>query len=175
VEIFRTREKIRQATKEVQGQMPPWQQPCLLLNFLNCYLFIIFCLFLSSQTLVCPPLKCFCPIMVNYLVATLEKRGSSNADVRTFDAKTSDFSKFMYVQTDKRGGGEPVRTFYGQMGRRLIFRDFVPTSFKDGPLRKILLLLLLLQTTVKYQIRNRFGVFRQLILFRCCYKLKNLI
>jgi len=34
--------------------------------------------------------------------------------------KTSDFSKFMIVRTDKEGGGS-------------IFRDFVRTSFMDGP------------------------------------------
>jgi len=34
--------------------------------------------------------------------------------------KTSDFSKFMFVRTDKRG-------------RESIFRDFAPTSFMDGP------------------------------------------
>jgi len=78
------------------------------------------------------------------------------------------FRNLLYVRTDKRGGGEPVRTFCGQIGRGLIFCDFVLTSFMDGPLRKILLLLLLLQTIVKYQMQNCFG---QLILFRRCYKL----
>jgi len=35
----------------------------------------------------------------------------------------------------------------------------------------ILLLLLLLLTVVNYLVQNCFGIFRQLILFRRCYKL----
>jgi len=53
-----------------------------------------------------------------------------------FGVKTSDFSKFMVspqLRTDK-GGREvaPVRTFCEQ-GWESIFRDFVQTSFIDGP------------------------------------------
>jgi len=33
-----------------------------------------------------------------------------------------------------RTGVDPVRTFFGQGGREPIFRDFVRTSFMDGPL-----------------------------------------
>jgi len=39
-----------------------------------------------------------------------------------FGAKNSRILKSMCVRTDK--GVEPVRTFYGQGGRGLIFRDF---------------------------------------------------
>jgi len=31
-----------------------------------------------------------------------------------FGGKTSDFSKFRYVRTDKGGGVEPLQTFFGQ-------------------------------------------------------------
>jgi len=47
--------------------------------------------------------------------------------------KTSDFSKFMVCLHGQGGKGvEPVRTFFGQMERVSIFRDFVLTSFMQG-------------------------------------------
>jgi len=53
-----------------------------------------------------------------------------------FGAKTSDFSKFMvYPHGQEERGVEPVRTFCGQVGGGLIFRNFVLTSFIDGPLQ----------------------------------------
>jgi len=57
-----------------------------------------------------------------------------------FGAKTFDFSKFMVCPHGQGGEGgrkrgvEPVQTFCGQGGRGgSIFRDFVRTSFMDGP------------------------------------------
>jgi len=62
------------------------------------------------------------------------RKGSSNADVRIFGAKTSNFSKFMVCL---HGQGEeevkPVRIFFGQGGGVSIFCDFVRTSSIDGP------------------------------------------
>jgi len=43
------------------------------------------------------------------------------------------FRNLCYARTDK--GVEPVRTFCGQGKRESIFRDFVCTSFMDGPLQ----------------------------------------
>jgi len=43
------------------------------------------------------------------------------------------FKIFLHGQGER--GIEPVRTFFGQGGKgESIFRDFVWTSFKDGPL-----------------------------------------
>jgi len=52
------------------------------------------------------------------------------------------------VRTNKGGGGvEPVRSFYGQGGRRSIFRDFVRISFMDGPLQLDLVIFLKIFTS----------------------------
>jgi len=55
-----------------------------------------------------------------------------------FKAKNSDFSKLMVCLHGqvKRGRVGPVRTFFGHWGGRSTIRDFVGTSFKDGPLCK---------------------------------------
>jgi len=48
---------------------------------------------------------------------------------------TKNFEIYMVCPHGQRGRGiEPVRTFCGQGGRESIFRDFVRTSFMDGPL-----------------------------------------
>jgi len=49
--------------------------------------------------------------------------------------KTLDFSKFMVCPHGQEAGVEvePVRTFCRQGGGESIFRDFMRTSFTDGP------------------------------------------
>jgi len=93
--------------------------------------------------------------------------------------KTSDFSKFIVCPHGQEVRREVSQCghFADKCGRGLIFRDFVQTSFMDGPLRKILLLLLLLQTIVKYQMQNRFGVFTQLtyLVSTLLQTMKNLV
>jgi len=49
-----------------------------------------------------------------------------------FGAKTIGFLE-IYVVSARKRGVEPVRTFLRQVGG-VIFRDFVRTSFMDGPL-----------------------------------------
>jgi len=49
-----------------------------------------------------------------------------------FGAKFFEFFE-IYVVSARTRGVEPVQTFCGERGRRSIFRDFVRTSFKDGP------------------------------------------
>jgi len=57
---------------------------------------------------------------------------SSDAGVCTFwSKKLRTFRNLWCVRTDK-GGGWPVRTFFGK-GEGSIFRDFMRTSFMDGP------------------------------------------
>jgi len=52
-----------------------------------------------------------------------------------FEAKNFGFFEIYGVSARTRGEEvEPVRTFFGQEGRVSIFRDFVRTSFMDGPL-----------------------------------------
>jgi len=58
---------------------------------------------------------------------------SSDVDVRNFDAKIIGFRNLWCVCTDK--GVELARTFYGPGRKGSIFRDFVRTSFMDGPLK----------------------------------------
>jgi len=60
------------------------------------------------------------------------QRSSSNTDVRTFWYKKLPFFPNLWCVRKDRGV-EPVRTFFGQGGWS-IFRDFVGTSFMDGPL-----------------------------------------
>jgi len=51
-----------------------------------------------------------------------------------FGGKNIGFFEICDVPARTRGRGvEPVRTFCGQGGRGSIFRDFVRTSFMDGP------------------------------------------
>jgi len=80
------------------------------------------------------------------ILRTREKRGSSDADDRTFGENIFAFFKIYCLSVQTR---EEEVSQYGHFrtnGRGLIFRDFVRTSIIDGLLRKILLLLLLLQT-----------------------------
>jgi len=59
------------------------------------------------------------------------KGGSSDADVRTFwYKKRRVFRNLWCVRTDKEGEG---LSQCGQGGKGLIFRDFVRTSFMNGP------------------------------------------
>jgi len=59
--------------------------------------------------------------------------GSSEADAKNCCKKLR-FSKFMMCPHGQVGRGvEPVRTFFGQMRRVSIFRDFVQMSVMDGP------------------------------------------
>jgi len=62
----------------------------------------------------------------------LPTRGLFRCGHPHFLAQNSDFSKFI-VYPHGQGGVEPLRTYSGQEGRS-IFRDFVRTSFMDGPL-----------------------------------------
>jgi len=64
---------------------------------------------------------------------TRGERGSSDADVRTFGAKNFGiFRNLWFVLADK-GGLSQCRHF-ADKGEGSIFRDFVRTSFMDGPL-----------------------------------------
>jgi len=60
------------------------------------------------------------------------RRGSSDADVRTFWHKNLGFfEKIMVCPHGQRGKGELVRTFSREVGS--ISREFVWTTFMDGP------------------------------------------
>jgi len=60
-------------------------------------------------------------------------RGSSDVDTALFGAKIIGFFQNLCDVSAQTRGVEPLRTFFGQEGRGLIFRDFVQTSFMDGP------------------------------------------
>jgi len=61
----------------------------------------------------------------------MDKGGSSDADIRTFDAKNFEFSKFMVCSHGQRGF-ERVRTFFGQ---GFNFSRFSADVFYGRPLR----------------------------------------
>jgi len=62
--------------------------------------------------------------------ADKRKEGLFRCRPQFFAQKTSEFFEIYGVSTRTRGV-EPVRTFFGQ--GRSIFRDFMRTSFSDGP------------------------------------------